>query len=64
MTLVHSLNIRAYRETHHLTQSELAAQLGVDHSTVARWETGTSRPSRLAQMALAWLTTSGSRVRG
>lgn len=61
MTTVCSIDIRQYRAEHGLTQTELAAQIGVDHSTIARWENGDTKPSRLAQMAMAWLTTSGQR---
>lgn len=30
----------AFRETHNLTQQELADRLSVDRVTIARWETG------------------------
>jgi DNA-binding XRE family transcriptional regulator len=30
----------AFRETHELTQQELAEKLRVDRVTIARWETG------------------------
>ena len=38
--------IIAYRKIHGLTQKELARQLGVDPTTLARWERGESRPSK------------------
>jgi transcriptional regulator with XRE-family HTH domain len=38
------LNIRELRESAGLTQGELASELGVDRSSVTKWETGKSRP--------------------
>lgn len=35
--------LRAYRESVGLTQAELADILGVERTTVARWETGVRR---------------------
>lgn len=40
--------IRALRLEAGLTQEQLAAQLGVTHSSVGRWENGRSKPSPLA----------------
>lgn len=40
------------REMLGLTQEELASKLGVSWSTVARWETGRGKPSRLAKKAI------------
>lgn len=40
--------IKAFREAHALSQEGLARVLGVSVRTVARWESGTSRPSALA----------------
>jgi len=51
--------IRAVRCGLRLTQQEFAHQLGVAVSTVARWETGTSHPSRMA-LKLIELIQSGS----
>jgi transcriptional regulator with XRE-family HTH domain len=39
--LVHPL--RAYRDRHRLTQTDLARTLGVSSVTISRWETGTRR---------------------
>lgn len=41
--------IRAYRKLHGLTQHKLAQRLGVDESTVQKWEAGKHRPSRKHQ---------------
>ena len=35
-----------------LSQKELAGRLGVARATVTRWENGTRRPSKLAEMAM------------
>jgi len=35
-----------------LTQEELAHKLGVSWGTVARWEAGRNKPSKLAQKAI------------
>lgn len=40
--------IRALRLETGLTQEQFAAQLGVTHSSVGRWENGRSKPSPLA----------------
>jgi DNA-binding XRE family transcriptional regulator len=46
MERIHPL--RAYRSRHALTQTELAGSLGVARETLARWETGASKPGRVA----------------
>jgi len=38
--------IVAYRRVMGITQKELARRLGVDPSTLRRWETGTGQPSQ------------------
>ena len=40
------------REAIGYTRQQLADAVGVDHSTVWRWEAGESKPSRLAERAL------------
>lgn len=40
--------IRQLREDRGLSQQDFATKLGVSVQTVHRWETGKSRPSRLA----------------
>jgi transcriptional regulator with XRE-family HTH domain len=49
---VPGMNIAAYRDSRGITQAELAAELSVTQSTVARWEAG-SMPARdmLARIA-------------
>jgi len=43
-----SLTIHQLREQLRLTSQELSNRLGVSISTVSRWETGVSKPSKLA----------------
>lgn len=52
MTRGDRLRLRADRLAAGLTRAQLAVQLGVDPSTVARWETGISDPTPLAAAAL------------
>lgn len=50
--------LRELRETHGWTQTELAKRVGVNRSTVARWETAAewqNLPSRMAMIALGRL---------
>jgi DNA-binding transcriptional regulator YiaG len=51
-----TLDVKALRLRLALTQEELARQLGVSLSTVSRWETGRSSPSRLARQRLSELS--------
>ncbi len=44
--------LRKLRERLGLSQQQLARRLGVDRATVTRWENGTRRPSKLAELAL------------
>lgn len=44
--------IRDFRKKIKLTQKELALKLGVTSQTVANWEQGISKPSRLARRQL------------
>lgn len=44
--------LKAAREAENLTCAQLAVQLGVDPSTLARWENGSQYPSALALAAL------------
>ena len=45
--------IRELRKAQKLSQQELATKLGVDRSTIAKWETGTNSPriDKLRQLA-------------
>jgi len=45
-------DIKDLRARAKMTLQQLADYLGVDKSTVHRWETGESRPSQLAQRQL------------
>ena len=40
--------IREWRTRRGWTQDRLAAELGVAHDTVSRWENGAQEPSRMA----------------
>ena len=55
MTETHQEAVRVARRSLKLTQQEFAHRLGVAVSTVARWETGVSRPSRMAMKLIALL---------
>jgi len=55
-----SLELKAYRKTHALSQAALALELGVSRRTVAAWETDRKAPSFLG-LALETLT---QRIRG
>ncbi len=46
------MDIKAIRLKRGLTQEELAHKLGVSWGTIARWESGKSKPSKLAQRAI------------
>lgn len=39
-------NIRALRERQGLTQAQVADRINVDASSIAKWETGASKPLR------------------
>ena len=54
--------IKALRLRLGLTQTELAAEIGVHRVTVARWETGRKNPLPIVQRALADLDARRSRV--
>ena len=45
-------SVRKLRRRLGLSQRELAGRLGVARATVTRWENGTRRPSKLAEMAI------------
>ncbi len=47
------MDIKVIREKLGLTQEEIAQKLGVSWGTVARWEAGKSKPSKLARKAIA-----------
>lgn len=46
--------LRACRERFGCSQRELARRLGIDESTVASWESGEHRPSRLKARQVRW----------
>ena len=54
--------IKAMRLRLGLTQTELAAEIGVHRVTVANWETGGKSPLPIIQRALADLDARRSRV--
>ena len=45
--------IKAYRKRHGLSQEELARRLGIDRSSVAKWESGCNTPKLAHLLALA-----------
>ena len=52
------MDLKAWREAHGLTQSQLARLLGVESVTISRWERGAVRrgaPGELLELALAEL---------
>ena len=53
--------IRALRESLGWSQTELAARVGVDKMTVARWEWGKVKPGRAAVKALDKVRTAAAR---
>lgn len=46
------VDVRAFRERLGLSQQGLAQRLGVQRATVTRWENGSRRPSKVAELAL------------
>jgi len=52
-----ALSIHQLRKRLGMTSQELSNLLGVSISTVSRWETGVSKPSKLAVVRLRELTT-------
>lgn len=44
--------VKSLRRKLHMTQEDMARELGVTVSTVNRWENGHTRPSRLATAGL------------
>ena len=48
-------DIVALRQRHGWSQPQLAQELGVSPTTVARWERGEGGIPQLARLALAWL---------
>jgi DNA-binding transcriptional regulator YiaG len=55
--------IKAFRQAQALSQEGLARVLGVSVRTVARWESGLSRPSSLAMEKLRQVTSHQSEAR-
>jgi len=49
------MNIKELRKKLHMTQQQLADELGVDNFTISRWERDENKPSRLALRQLARL---------
>lgn len=47
------LQLKQLRESHKLTQEELAVRLGISRSTVAMWETGQNIPPTKYLIAIA-----------
>ena len=51
--------VKELRKRLGLTQDEFAVQLGVAPFTVRRWESGKTKPSRMAQKLLKEIETQG-----
>ncbi|MBN9028893.1 MAG: hypothetical protein BGO05_18545 [Rhizobiales bacterium 63-7] len=62
MSMTHELDVKKLREALKMTQAQLAAEVGVDQSTVSLWETTTSKPRGPARKLLDMLA-SKKRVR-
>ena len=56
------LDIRTYRSTNGLTRAELATLLGVNSSSIYRWESGRTNPSQLALDRLMQLQAGGTPI--
>lgn len=41
---MHNVNYKDLRKTHHLTQQELADNIGISFQTISKWESGGSLP--------------------
>jgi len=50
--MLKEMDIKKFREKLGLTQDEFAVKLGVAPFTVRRWESGKTKPSRMAQKLL------------
>ena len=48
----YATKIKLIRKNINITQEDLAHELGVSFATVNRWETGKSKPIKLAQKAI------------
>jgi len=48
----YSEKIKVLRKHLNMSQEDLARELGVSFATVNRWESGKSKPSKLAQKAI------------
>ncbi len=48
MKTMTAVEIQQIRNNLKLTQEEMAYKIGVAHSTIHRWESGKTRPSRMA----------------
>lgn len=57
-------DVRAIRSVLGMTQEELARTMGVSRVTVARWESGERKPSRMAIRFLSCLLESRGRRDG
>lgn len=56
--------IKAFRDSLNLTQKEFAHIVGVRSTTIRRWESGQSKPSRMANKLLAEIKTGLEKARG
>lgn len=45
--------LKEWRQRHNVTQEQLAQEVGVSWSTIAKWEGGQRSPGRLTQPLLA-----------
>ena len=50
--MVKEIDVKKLREKLGLTQDEFAVKLGVAPFTIRRWESGKTKPSRMAQRLL------------
>jgi putative transcriptional regulator len=57
--MTNQIDVKTTRTTLGLTQMQLAAQMGVDQTTISNWECGKSLPKGPARIILAQIASIG-----